>query len=57
MKSAHDLFLISADIPQMGSVGTRKAAPLSTFGQSERVCGGGCQVQGKRRPAVTVFRP
>src|SRR4051812_18117109 len=35
---------ISSDIPQIGSVGVRKAAPPLAFGQSERVSGGGYQV-------------
>jgi hypothetical protein len=37
---------------RMGSAGTGKAAPPPTFGQSGRVVGGGCQVQG-----ATPVRP
>ena len=38
------------DIPQMGSAGTRKVAPPSTFGQLERLSDGGSQVQGSAGP-------
>ena len=40
------------DIPQVGSVGTRKAAPPPTFGQSERVSGGGSQVPEATEPEL-----